>query len=116
MIPFSRSILVGVERHGEHGIRLNGVLEDNLYAVEVNMEISRPEHMITAISGRMKRYTTPECPKATAVLQEAVGMRVDEPGIASRINKVIGRRGCRHYAELILECIDTFIAAEPVLV
>jgi hypothetical protein len=113
MVSFSRSMLVGVEKMSDERVVLHGILEDNLYAMEVDVEVTRPGYEIVAISGRMKRYTTSQCPRATGVLKEAVGMKLNDPGLASRINKEIGRQGCRHYAELILECLDTFVAAEP---
>lgn len=113
MVSFSRSMLVGMENMNDGRVVLHGILEDNLYAMEIDLEVARPHYKIVGISGRMKRYTTSECPKATEVLKRAVGIKLDDPGLASRINKEIGRQGCRHYAELILECIDTFAAAEP---
>jgi hypothetical protein len=112
MIQFSRSILVTMERPNDDRVVLHGILEDNIYAMDVNIEISRLGCAIEGVSGQMRRYTTSECPKATAILRKAVGMKVDVPGFASRINKEIGRQGCRHYAELIIECIDTFITSE----
>ena len=104
MLSFSRSMLLGIENVNDARVLLHGILEDNLYAMEIDLEVARPGYEIVGISGRMKRFTTSECPRATEVLKRAVGMKLDDPGIASRINQEIGRQGCRHYAELILEC------------
>ncbi len=52
----------------------------------------------------MKRFTTPVCPKAVNVLQKAVGMSFREPGWISRVNREIGRPGCQHFAEILVEC------------
>jgi len=52
----------------------------------------------------MKRYTNFVCPEAMPVLQTAVGMSLREEGWDRRIMKEIGRRGCEHFAEIIIEC------------
>jgi hypothetical protein len=72
--------------------------------MEVNMEVCIPEGKILAIEGIMKRYTNFVCPQAVAVLQDAVGMSLREDGWERRIMKEIGRKGCEHFAEIIIEC------------
>ena len=52
----------------------------------------------------MKRYTTSVCLQAVPVLQIAVGMSLREDGWKRRIMKEIGRKGCEHFAEIIIEC------------
>jgi hypothetical protein len=104
MITFSRSLLVGGEFLNESILRLHGILEDHIYAMEIQMEIRIPEGVIMAIQGWMKRYTTPVCPKAVDVLQRAVGMSLREDGWISRVQREIGRSGCQHFAEILVEC------------
>jgi hypothetical protein len=75
--------------------------------------VVRPRNFISdgeilAIEGLMKRYTNFVCPEAMPVLQSAVGMSVREEGWDSRIMKEIGRRGCEHFAEIIIECGHSF--------
>jgi hypothetical protein len=104
MITFSRSLLVGGEFLNESLLRLHGILEDHIYAMEIRMDIRIPDGVIMAIRGWMKRYTTPVCPKAVDVLQGAVGMSLREEGWISKVQREIGRPGCQHFAEILVEC------------
>ena len=104
MISFSRTMLVSGEFLEENLLRLHGILEDHIYGLEILMDIRLPEGVIAAIQGWMKRYTTPVCPKAVEVLQNAVGMSLREEGWISRVNSEIGRKGCSHFAEILIEC------------
>ncbi len=104
MISFSRTMLVSGEFLEENLLRLQGILEDHIYGLEIRVDIRLPEGVIAAIQGWMKRYTTPVCPKAVEVLQNAVGMSLREEGWISRVNSEIGRKGCSHFAEILIEC------------
>ena len=104
MITFSRSMLVGAEFLDETTVRFHGILEDHMYAMEIQMDVRVPDGVIAAIEGSMKRYTNPVCPKAVDVLQDAVGVSLREEGWASRIYREIGRKGCQHFAEILIEC------------
>jgi hypothetical protein len=104
MMAFSRTMLVGGEFLAENILRLHGILEDNIYALEIRMDVRLPEGVIVAISGDIKRYTTPVCPRAVEVLQNAVGISLREEGWVSRVNREIGRKGCSHFAEILIEC------------
>ncbi|MGE5253975.1 MAG: DUF2889 domain-containing protein [Planctomycetaceae bacterium] len=97
-------MLVTAEWVQENLLRLRGILEDRIYAMEIQMEVRLPEGVISSIRGVMKRYTTPVCPKAVDVLQKAVGVSLREPGWISRVNREIGRQGCQHFAEILVEC------------
>jgi hypothetical protein len=117
MITFSRSLLVGGEFLNESILRLNGILEDHIYAMEIQVDIRIPDGVILAIRGWMKRYATPVCPKAVDVLQGAVGMSLREAGWISRVQREIGRPGCQHFAEILVECgrcLDTARMAQAV--
>jgi hypothetical protein len=104
MITFSRTMLVGAEIAEQGYVRFQGVLEDRIYAMEIRMDVRANDGVITGIEGRMKRYTTPVCPKATDALQNAIGISVREAGWISRINREVGRKGCQHFAEILVEC------------
>jgi len=104
MITFSRSIVVTGEFLKEDFLRLRGILEDHIYAMEIQVDVRTPDGIISSIQGLMKRYTTPVCPKAVDVLQKAVGMSLRDPGWISRVNREIGRSGCQHFAEILVEC------------
>jgi len=104
MITFSRSLLVGAEFLDETTVRIHGILEDHIYAMEIQVDVRIPDGVIDAIKGSMKRYTNPVCPRAVDVLQDAVGVSLREEGWASRIYREIGRKGCQHLAEILIEC------------
>jgi hypothetical protein len=61
-----------------------------------------------AIEGKMKRYTNFVCPQAVPVLQIAAGLSLREDGWERRIMKEIGRKGCEHFAEIIIDCGRSF--------
>ncbi|MBP1723641.1 MAG: hypothetical protein H6Q44_1346 [Deltaproteobacteria bacterium] len=104
MISFSRTMLVTGEFLKGEFLRLRGILEDHIYAMEIQVDVRLPEGVIASIQGTMKRYTTPVCPKAVDVLQKAVGMSLREQGWISGVNREIGRQGCQHFAEILVEC------------
>jgi hypothetical protein len=104
MIMFNRSQVIGAEFPDDQTIRFNGIQVDHIYNMEINMDVRIADGQIVTIEGIMKRYTTFVCPQAVALLQNAVGMSLREDGWQRRIMKEIGRKGCEHFAELIIEC------------
>jgi hypothetical protein len=104
MITFNRSQLVGAEFRDDEIIRFHGVQEDHIYGMEIDMDVRIADGEILTIRGVMKRYTNPVCPTAVPVLQTAVGISVREEGWDHRIMREIGRKGCEHFAEIIIEC------------
>ena len=104
MITFNRSQIIGAEFPDEEIVRFNGLQVDHIYSMEINMDVRLSDGEILAIEGLMKRYTNFVCPEAMPVLQTAVGMSLREEGWDRRIMKEIGRRGCEHFAEIIIEC------------
>ena len=104
MITFNRSQVIGAEFPDEDTVRFNGVQVDHIYSMEINMDVRISDGVIIAIEGLMKRYTNFVCPAAIPVLQKAVGMSLREEGWDRRIMKEIGRKGCEHFAEIIIEC------------
>jgi hypothetical protein len=104
MITFNRSQLVGAEFPDDDTIRLHGIQEDHIYGMEIHMDLRLADGEILAIQGSMKRYTNPVCPAAIPVLQSAVGISVREEGWDRRVMREIGRKGCEHFAEIIIEC------------
>lgn len=106
MLGFSRTKWVGIERPKEDVFVAHGILEDYIYGMEIDVEITAPDFIITSVSGKMRRVTTSECTRSVPLLQNAVGLRLGDPGLASTINRKVGREGCRHFANLLLECCD----------
>ena len=110
-VTFARSKIVDIECPDENTFLVHGILDDYVYALELDVEAKLPDFKITNIQGRMKRYTTPECPKAIAKLQNAVGLCIPEKEFARKIRRVVGREGCTHFANLLIECCDGIMQA-----
>jgi hypothetical protein len=112
MITFNRSQLIEAEFLNEETIRFNGIQQDHIYSMEINMDVRLTDGQITAIDGLMKRYTNFVCPQALPVLQATVGISLREEGWDRRVMKEIGRLGCEHFAEIIIECGRCFDPAQ----
>jgi len=108
MITFNRSQVIGAEFPDEEIVRFNGLQVDHIYSMEINMDVRLSDGEILAIEGFLKHYTNFVCPQALPVLQTAVGMSLREEGWDRRIMKEIGRRGCEHFAEIIIDCGHSF--------
>jgi hypothetical protein len=104
MITFNRSQLIEAEFPDQETVRFSGVQEDHIYSMEIRMQVRIADGEILAIEGQMKRYTNPVCPAAVAVLQSAVGISLREEGWDRRVMREIGRNGCEHFAEILIEC------------
>lgn len=104
MITFNRSQLISAEFPDEDTIKFNGIQEDHIYSMEINMDVRITDGEILAIEGSMKRYTNYVCPQAVPVLQTAVGISLRQEGWARHVMREIGRKGCEHFAEIIIEC------------
>lgn len=104
MIGFQRNQLVGAEFIDDQTIRFNGIQEDHIYGMEISMDVRIADGQILKITGNMKRYTNFVCPQAIPVLQTAVGMSLRSEGWDKQVMKEIGRKGCEHFAEIVIEC------------
>jgi hypothetical protein len=104
MITFNRSQIIGAEFIDEETVRFNGIQEDHIYGMEINMEVRIDDGEILKIEGDMKRYTNFVCPQAVPVLQTAVGLSLREEGWDRTVMREIGRKGCEHFAEIVIEC------------
>jgi predicted metal-dependent phosphoesterase TrpH len=103
MLEFMRNKLVSVALKNPDTLVVHGVLDDSIYSLELDLEVDYPELTVRAITGRWKRWTTPECPKSLEYLDQARGFCLG-PGIEDTIHKTIGRTSCRHFANLLIEC------------
>ena len=104
MVTFQRTQVVGAEFLDEHTIRFNGIQEDHIYGMEISMDVRVDDGTILQIQGQMKRYTNFVCPQAISVLPKAVGLSLREPEWDKKVMRQIGRKGCEHLAEIIIEC------------
>ena len=104
MITFNRSQVIGAEFLDDETVRFNGIQEDHIYGMEISMEVRISNGEIMNIAGNMKRYTNFVCPQAVPVLQTAVGLSLREDGWDKKVMREIGRKGCEHFAEIVIEC------------
>lgn len=104
MITLNRSHVISAEFPDAETVRFNGIQEDHIYSMEIKMDVRIADGEILAVDGKMKRYTNFVCPQAVPVLQTAVGMSLREDGWDRKVMKKIGRKGCEHFAEIIIEC------------
>ncbi|MGD8883690.1 MAG: DUF2889 domain-containing protein, partial [Desulfobacterales bacterium] len=88
-------------------LAVHGVLDDDIYSLEIDVTIQLSEFKILSLNGKWHRYTTPDCPRAIPPLQGAIGFRIDDAGFNQAVHKMIGRKACRHYANLLIECCDS---------
>lgn len=104
MLKFMRNKLVRVERKEDDALLIHGLLDDDIYSLEMELSIKTPELEIVSIHGKWNRRTTPECHRAIPFLQKAVGLKVHGEGFSQKVHKTVGREACLHYANLLLEC------------
>jgi hypothetical protein len=104
MISFQRSQVIGAEFIDDNLIRFNGIQEDHIYGMEISMEVRADSGEIIKIEGQMKRYTNFVCPQAVGILKSAIGLSLKEKGWDKQIMREIGRKGCEHFAEIVIEC------------
>jgi len=115
MLRFARNKLVNVVAKNENLLAVHGVLDDDIYSCEINFEVRRPEMTIGAVAGTWHRYTTPDCPRALAEIDAVVGWCIRDPDFTHFANKVVGRKGCEHFANLIIECAAAVLEADLIL-
>jgi hypothetical protein len=104
MVTFQRSQVVGAEFLDNNTIRFNGIQEDHIYGMEISMDVRVDDGTILQLHGNMKRYTNFMCPQAISVLPSAVGLSLREAEWDKKVMREIGRKGCEHLAEIIIEC------------
>jgi len=105
MLKFARNKLVSVFQKDQDTLMVHGLLEDDIYGLEVEVTWSLADLEIVSIDGKWKRAENSYCSRGIPFLQEAVGFLLDE-GFPQRVQKIIGRKVCRHFADLLLECGD----------
>ncbi len=103
VLRFSRNKLLKVSRVGRDELLVRGILEDNAHSMLVEMTVQVPQMEILTVRGEMSRVPNRGvCDGAIDVLQKAVGMRIQK-GLTATVDEVIGRQGCPHLGNLLLE-------------
>ncbi|SMC78831.1 Predicted metal-dependent phosphoesterase TrpH, contains PHP domain [Desulfocicer vacuolatum DSM 3385] len=103
MFDFMRNKVVDVARLDRETLEVHGILDDSIYSLELCFKVNISDLICSGVKGRWLRWTTPECPRAIDFLHEAEGFCL-KAGIDNKIHKTIGRKSCRHFANLFIEC------------
>ena len=111
MLTFSRNKIVSIHKKDSRTLHARGILEDDIYGMEVDVDITLPDLEIVWIDGKWSRMENRECPRAIPFLQEALGLRLTEEGFSRKLQKTVGRKSCRHFANILLECCEAAIEA-----
>lgn len=106
MLAFMRNKLVSIARKDQDALQVHGILDDDIYGLEIDVSIRLRDLTILSLDGKWNHWTTPECPRAIRFLRGAVGLTINEEEFSQRVHKVVGRKACRHFANLLLECCD----------
>ena len=114
MLQFSRNKVVSIVRKDADTLDVHGVLDDTIYALEVDLCVRISDMEFLSLEGKWNRWTTPECPKSLPFLQDAVGFRI-EPGITQKLQKTVGRKACRHFATILTECCKSVREAVKII-
>jgi len=111
MLAYARCKSVGVQKQGKDRRVANGILEDELYAMECKIVVNRPTLIIESVQTHMKRFTTNRCTRAEKVFAKAEGWKLDRD-LDGKIKNELGRHGCRHMAILLVDCCRALARAE----
>jgi predicted metal-dependent phosphoesterase TrpH len=103
VFKFIRNKLVSIYKRDADTLVAHGLLEDDIYGLEVDVALRLPDLEIVSVGGKWKRAENSECHRAVPFLQEAIGFRMDD-GLTQRVQKTVGRMACRHFADILLEC------------
>jgi predicted metal-dependent phosphoesterase TrpH len=109
MLTYMRNKMVSIETPTKDVYVAYGFLDDHIYSLDITFQVNNGNMTIDWLKGHLNRYTTPDCPKAEAPLQEAVGLCLTDEAFNQSIHKIVGRKACRHFANLILECADAVV-------
>lgn len=102
MLNYFRNKLVSVDKIEKDALIIHGILDDDMYGLEIEAAFTIKTLEITSIKGKWYRWTTPECRRAVEQLGAAVGLTVG-PGFRATVQKTVGRGACRHFANLLVE-------------
>ena len=115
MLTYMRNKLVNIEIPADDIYVAYGFLDDHIYSLETTFQVNGADMTIKWLKGHWNRYTTPDCPRAVEPLQGAVGLCLTDEEFSRSIHRIVGRKACRHFANLILECCDAIVKAKQIL-
>jgi predicted metal-dependent phosphoesterase TrpH len=114
MSTFIRTKAVSVQRIDEDLLKAHGVLEDDIYGLEIDVVFHLSDLEIRSIQGKWTRMENSLCHLALPFLQESVGFKIRD-GYVQEIQKTMGRKACRHFANILIECCESVTDASLAL-
>lgn len=103
VLRFSRNKLLKVARAAPDQLFVRGILEDNAHSMLVELTVQVPQMEVLAVRGEMGRVPNMDiCSWALDKLERAVGLRIAK-GLTATVDEQIGRQGCPHLGNLLLE-------------
>lgn len=114
MLKYMRKKAVSVDLD-DGFLKVRGILDDDIYSLEIELSLDISELKIRDLKGRWNRQTTNECSRALMFLNEAIGLGIRDAGFSRQVHKVVGRKACRHFANLLLECCEAASEADLIL-
>ena len=111
---FARNKLVTVHQKDPDTLWVHAVLEDDIYGLTIDADVRLADLTFVDVTVAWNRHTTPECPRALEHIKVVEGLRIDAD-IAHKLQKGVGRAGCRHFATLLIECSKSVQEAAAVL-
>ena len=115
MLTYMRNKLVNIEIPADDIYVAYGFLDDHIYSLETTFQVNGADMTIKWLKGHWNRYTTPDCPLAVDPLQGAVELCLTDEGFNRSIHRIVGRKACRHFATLILECCDAIVKTKQMI-
>ncbi len=115
MLKFQRNKLISVYQDTPEEVRVHGLLEDDIWGLEIDLTIRIDDMTIDTIQGKWNREETPECSRALPIMEVAKGFKIDSETLGQQINKVVSRQACPHFANLLLECCQAAKEAVDVI-
>ncbi|HDI78408.1 MAG TPA: PHP domain-containing protein [Desulfobacteraceae bacterium] len=90
---------------------VHGDLDDDIYALEIEIEIDEDRNIISDIKAKWIREENSQCFRAIPPLREIIGSGI-EPGSIEAIYRRLSRSSCRHFANLIKEGLFSYLISK----
>jgi hypothetical protein len=93
-------------------ITVTAHMSDNYHEMEVALDITIPDMIITDIRGRSIRIPHERCGDALRTLPRAVGLEIKK-GLTQRMEEAIGGKdGCSHLTNLVMEACHASVQGQ----
>lgn len=111
LVAFNRKKNVDIHL-GSGFITVAAHMADNYHEMEVVLDITIPDMVITDIRGRMIRIPHERCREGLGALSGAVGLEVRK-GLTQRMEETVGgKNGCSHLTNLVMEACHASIQGQ----